>query len=60
MVYNGNLKGVSIMHVGVDVGFSFMTIIFTIINLALIGLGIYVVYLVIKALRIYIKKNSDK
>ncbi len=28
------------------------------INLLLIGIGIYVLYLVIKALRIYIKKNS--
>ena len=35
-----------------------MTILFTILNLLLIGVGVYVVYLLIKALRIYIKKNS--
>ncbi|MBP1918327.1 hypothetical protein J2Z34_000799 [Youngiibacter multivorans] len=30
----------------------------TLLNLALIGGGIYVAYLLIKALRIFIKKNS--
>jgi hypothetical protein len=35
-----------------------MTILATLLNLLLLGVGIYVVYLLIKALRIYIKKNS--
>lgn len=35
-----------------------MTILITLLNLSLIGVGIYLVYLLIKALRIYIKKNS--
>jgi hypothetical protein len=32
---------------------------FSILYLAFLGIGIYVLYLVIKALRIYIRKNSD-
>jgi hypothetical protein len=35
-----------------------MSIIVTQINLAILGAGIYVVYLLINALRIYITKNS--
>jgi hypothetical protein len=35
-----------------------MTILATLLNLLLLGVGIYVVYLLIKALRIYVKKNS--
>lgn len=35
-----------------------MTILATLINLLLLGVGIYVVYLLIKALSIYVKKNS--
>ena len=37
----------------------FMFPFFSILYLAFLGVGIYVLYLVIKALRIYIKKNSD-
>ncbi|OLS02067.1 hypothetical protein [Tissierella creatinophila] len=35
-----------------------MSIINTIISLAILGVGIYIVFLIIKALRAYIKKNS--
>lgn len=35
-----------------------MSILFIIVNLLLIGVGAYVVFLLVKALRIYIKKNS--
>lgn len=35
-----------------------MSIIITIISLAILGVGIYIVFLLIKALRVYIKKNS--
>ncbi|WBW95973.1 hypothetical protein [Oceanirhabdus sp. W0125-5] len=35
--------------------FSFISLI---INLVLLGVGVYIIYLVIKALRIYIRKNS--
>lgn len=35
-----------------------MSIIITIISLAILGVGIYIVFLLIKTLRIYIKKNS--
>lgn len=38
-------------------GFIFATI-NGLINILLVALGIYVIYLVIKALKIYIKKNS--
>lgn len=37
---------------------SFVFSFFGIINLILLGVGIYVLYLIIKALRIYIDKNS--
>lgn len=37
---------------------SFLGIGWVILNLLIIAVGIYVLYLVIKALRIYIKKNS--
>jgi hypothetical protein len=37
---------------------SLMSMLLGIIPLAFIGLGIYVMFLFIKALRIYIKKNS--
>lgn len=37
---------------------SFLSLVAAIINIALLGIGIYVVSLVIKALRIYIRKNS--
>ncbi|KMT21786.1 hypothetical protein [Clostridium cylindrosporum] len=42
----------------VSLALSPATIIVTILNLVLMGLGIYTLFLVIKALRIYIKKNS--
>ena len=35
-----------------------MSILFVLLNVLLIGVIIYVVYLLIKALKIYIKKNS--
>lgn len=35
-----------------------MAIIALIISLAVIGLGIYLLFLMIKALRVYIRKNS--
>ncbi len=40
--------------------FSLITIIISILNLIILGIGIYAVCLLIKALKIYIKKNSDK
>lgn len=39
-------------------GSSFVFSLFGIFNLILLGVGIYVLYLIIKALRIYIAKNS--
>lgn len=44
----------------VDVSFSWITPIISVLNLVMLGVGIYAVYLLIKALRIYIKKNSNK
>lgn len=38
--------------------FSVFSILILLLNIFLIGIGIYVLYLVIRALRIYIKKNS--
>jgi len=35
-----------------------MSILFILVGLLFIGVGAYVVYLLVKALRIYIKKNS--
>ena len=46
--------------VSVDLSFNWLTILFNILNLVILGVGIYAVYLLIKALKIYIKKNSDK
>lgn len=48
------------MDVGVNLDLNIMTIVITILNVVLMGVGIYVMYLLIKALRIYIKKNSNK
>lgn len=42
----------------VSLGFSLATLAVTIFNLALMGIGVYALILLIKALRIYIKKNS--
>ncbi|SEW31358.1 hypothetical protein SAMN05421659_109141 [[Clostridium] fimetarium] len=39
-------------------GLSGVSIIFLVINLFFIGIGIYTLYLLITALKIYIKKNS--
>ena len=38
--------------------FDIVSFLITILNVIGIGVGIYVLFLVIKALRIYIKKNS--
>lgn len=35
-----------------------MQAIVTLVNFSLVGVGIYIAYLLIKALRIYIRKNS--
>jgi len=35
-----------------------MPALFMLFNILCIGVGVYVIYLLIKALRIYIKKNS--
>lgn len=35
-----------------------ISIIMTIISLIILGVGIYILFLIIKALRVYIKKNS--
>lgn len=48
------------MSIEMNTSFNIMTIIITILNVVLMGVGVYVLYLVIKALKIYIKKNSDK
>jgi uncharacterized protein YneF (UPF0154 family) len=37
---------------------SIMSMIVSILSLVVIGAGVYLVFLVIKALRVYIKKNS--
>lgn len=37
---------------------TFMPLLAALINIALLGIGIYVISLVIRALRIYIRKNS--
>lgn len=42
----------------VSLGFSLATLAVTIFNLVLMGIGVYALILLIKALRIYIKKNS--
>lgn len=46
------------MGVGVNLTFNPITMLVTIINLAMVGVGIYLLILGIKALRVYIKKNS--
>ena len=37
---------------------SIMSMIVSILSLVVIGAGVYLIFLVIKALRVYIKKNS--
>jgi len=46
------------MDIAVEALPSGMSMIVSILSLIVIGVGIYLVFLVIKALRVYIKKNS--
>lgn len=46
------------MDIAVEVLPSGMSMIVSILSLVVIGAGVYLIFLVIKALRVYIKKNS--
>lgn len=46
------------MDISVEVLPSSMLIIVSILSLVVIGVGIYLIFLIIKALRVYIKKSS--
>lgn len=48
------LKGVNNMDISVEVLPSSMSIIVSILSLVVIGVGIYLIFLIIKALRVYI------
>lgn len=54
------IRGGEVMEIttGLGLGLSLGSVVITILNIALWGVGIYGLYLLIKALRIYIKKNS--